>query len=166
MKNRKLQKVEGQKFLYTDGERLYGRRFPKEENSTEEGERLIGEVEKDPTEFIRRYDDNMISGDDGTRIRQKQQDETKQAYEEVIIPNSPEKSEEKKEVANEAITGKNIDKSAESGVNKKTLMTELTDEEIKKWEAENNEVRADLKQQNELKQQKVREKIKQQKDHD
>ena len=46
--------------------------------------------------------------------------------------------EEVKEVANEATTGKNIDTRAKSGVNEKTLMTELTDEKIKKWVAKNH----------------------------
>ena len=179
MKDRKLQKVEGQKFLYTDGERLYGRRFPDEENSnlTEEGKRLIREVEEKPTEFARRYDDNMISGDDNTRIHQTKQDETKQASEEVIITRQIPKKEEKptseqieadkdaievkrrnieevKKVASEATTGENIDKRVKSGVNEKTLITELSKEEIKKWEAKNNEARAYLQN------------LKPQKDHD
>ncbi len=169
MENKKLQKVEGHDLVWTDGEKLYGRRFPDEENSntTAEGERLIREAKKNYQEQTKRNDDNMINGDDGTKLSQTKQASSEYVPEEVIITRQHLKKEEKptseqieadkdaieikrrnieevKEVASEATTGENIDNSAKSGVNEKTPITEISDEKIKQWEAKNNEARAYL----------------------
>jgi len=169
----KLRKVEGHDLVWTDGKKLYGRRFPDEENSgtTAEGERLIREAKKNYQEQTKRNDDNMINGDDGTKLSQKKQASSEYVPEEVIITRQHPKKEEKptseqieadkdaieikrrnieevKKVTNEATTGENIDNSAESGVNKKTPINDLKPEDIKKWVAKitagNNESRAYL----------------------
>jgi hypothetical protein len=133
METEDLQALEGLEHTFTDGEKVYGRIFPNEENSnlTEMGKHLAKEVKKNPSKFTRQYDDNMISGDDGTKIAQKQPNTPNIPEEVIIIPHFPKKTEEViitrqtpkkmeeiKEVANEVTTGENIDTRAKSGVNK------------------------------------------------
>lgn len=103
----KLRKVEGHDLVWTDGKKLYGRRFPDEENSntTAEGERLIREAKKNYQEQTKRNDDNMINGDDGTKLSQ-----TKQASSEDkdAIEIKRRNIEEVKKVTNEVTTNKNV----------------------------------------------------------
>ena len=183
METEDLQALEGLEHTFTDGEKVYGRIFPNEENSnlTEMGKHLAKEVKKNPSKFTRQYDDNMISGDDGTKIAQKQPNTPNIPEEVIIIPHFPKKKEEEviiiphfpkkkeeeviitrqslkkekltsgqetKEVADEATTGKNIVNSTPSGVNNKTLITELSGERVKEWNAKNDEAREHLKRQN------------------
>jgi len=169
METEDLQTLEGLEHTFTDGEKVYGRIFPNEENSnlTEMGKHLAKEVKKNPSKFTRQYDDNMISGDDGTKIAQKRPNTPNIPEEVIIIPHFPKKKEEEviitrqslkkekltsgqetKEVANEATTGKNIVNRALSGVNGKTLITELSSERVKEWNAKNDEAREHLKRQN------------------
>lgn len=149
----KLRKVEGHDLVWTDGEKLYGRRFPDEENSntTAEGERLIREAKKNYQEQIKRNDDNMINGDDGTKLSQTKQASSEYAPEEVIITRQHPKKEEKptseqieadkdaieikrrnieevKEVTNEVTTNKNV-YTFPSGVDKKKPFGDYTPEE-------------------------------------
>jgi len=93
----KLRKVEGHDLVWTDGKKLYGRRFPDEENSntTAEGERLIREAKKNYQEQTKRNDDNMINGDDGTKLSQTKQASSEYVPEEVIITRQHPKKEEK-----------------------------------------------------------------------
>jgi len=142
METEDLQALEGLEHTFTDGEKVYGRIFPNEENSnlTEMGKHLAKEVKKNPSKFTRQYDDNMISGDDGAKIAQTKPDEPKHAAEEVIIiphfpkkaeeviitRQTPKKMEEIKEIVNEIMTGKNIDTRAKSGVNEKVESKDTT----------------------------------------
>jgi len=87
----KLRKVEGHDLVWTDGKKLYGRRFPDEENSntTAEGERLIREAKKNYQEQTKRNDDNMINGDDGTKLSQTKQVAHEATTDEDIIVKAP-----------------------------------------------------------------------------
>jgi hypothetical protein len=128
----KLRKVEGHDLVWTDGKKLYGRRFPDEENSgtTAEGERLIREAKKNYQEQTKRNDDNMINGDDGTKLSQ-----TKQASSEDkdAIEVKSRNIEEVKKVTNEATTDEDIIVKAPAGVlavDKKKPLGKMTPAEL------------------------------------